>query len=129
MGTELHAGVCSDADILAVKGPTILNGKERAEIIKHCKFVDVVHPDTDYTPTIELIDKIGCNAYAHGDDPCFNADGEDICKPFVDVNRFKLFKRTEGVSTTTLTGRMLAICEESKENTGQVSSPPVQKFL
>jgi len=39
MGDYLVAGVNSDADLGRTKGPTILNVKERAEIVSHCKFV------------------------------------------------------------------------------------------
>jgi ethanolamine-phosphate cytidylyltransferase len=107
LGDELVVGTNSDADLLQVKGPTIFNGKERAEIVRHCKFVSTVHPDTDYTPTPELLDRIGCTAYAHGDDPCYNAAGEDICEPFRQLGRMRVFKRTEGVSTTDTTARLL----------------------
>ena len=122
--------MCSDAEILKTKGPTIFNGRERAEIIRHCKFVEAVEEDTVYTPTIEFIDKIGCSAYAHGDDPCIDADGNDVCEPFRKAGRFKLIKRTEGVSTTTLTGRLLALADETTEDKPeQKMEPPVQKFL
>ena len=46
MGGTVVAGVNSDADLLLNKGPTIMSGEERAEILKHCKFVDEVEPDT-----------------------------------------------------------------------------------
>lgn len=111
MGDYLVAGVNSDADLLKTKGPTIMNGKERCEIIKHCKFVQHYEPDTIYTPTFELLDKLGCTYYAHGDDPCIDSEGVDICQKFREKNRFKLFKRTEGVSTTEITGRILALAE------------------
>ena len=42
MSDILVAGVNSDADLLVNKGPTILNENERAEILRHCKFVDEV---------------------------------------------------------------------------------------
>lgn len=46
MGGVVVAGINSDADLLLNKGPTIMNGLERAEILRHCKFVDEVKPDT-----------------------------------------------------------------------------------
>ena len=48
----LVCGINSDLDLLMTKGPTILNAKERTEIMKHCKFVDEVLIDTPYTPTL-----------------------------------------------------------------------------
>jgi len=55
-GDVVVAGINSDADLLKNKGPTIMNCEERTEILRHCKFVDEVVPDTPYTPTITLLD-------------------------------------------------------------------------
>lgn len=140
MGDYLVAGVNSDADILKTKGPTIMNCQERCEIIRHCKFVQNIEPDTIYTPTFELLDKLGCEYYAHGDDPCIDSEGVDICEKFRETNRFKLFKRTEGVSTTEITGRILALAEynmmketnpdQAKEFLeSKLKEAPKQKFL
>ena len=60
-GDELVVGTCSDEEILKTKGPTIFNGRERAEIMRHCKFVDEVQADTPYTPTIEFLNDINCH--------------------------------------------------------------------
>ncbi len=76
----LVCGVNSDEDVLKTKGPTIFNIKERTEIVRHCKFVDEIVPNTKYTPDEELLDKLNCSHYAHGDDPAINADGQDICE-------------------------------------------------
>ena len=78
MSDILVAGVNSDEDLLKNKGPTILNQVERAEILRHCKFVDEVVVGTQYTPDFELLKKLDCGFYAHGDDPCFNSDGVDL---------------------------------------------------
>lgn len=56
MGDFLVAGVNTDEDIRAIKGPSILNIKERCEIIKHCKFVDQIAEGTPYHPSEELLD-------------------------------------------------------------------------
>ena len=66
-----------------------MNCKERCEIMRHCKFIENIEPETMYTPSIELIDKFNCQYYAHGDDPCIDADGVDVCKKFQDAGRFK----------------------------------------
>jgi ethanolamine-phosphate cytidylyltransferase len=131
----LVVGVNSDADILLTKGPSILNQKERSEILRHCKFADKVLEGTQYTPTPEFLKEIGCQFYSHGDDPCIDKDGNDICALFDKVNMFKQFKRTEGVSTTSLTAKLLALgdsltkdkCEQAKENPYRPS--PKQNFL
>jgi choline-phosphate cytidylyltransferase len=51
----LVAGINSDEEVRAVKGPTIMTMEERAEYLRHCKFVDEVQPSTPYTPTPELL--------------------------------------------------------------------------
>ena len=140
MSDYLVLGVNSDADLMKTKGPTVMNCKERCEIMKHCKFVQHIEPETDYTPTFELLDKFGCQFYAHGDDPCIDADGVDICERFRSKDRFKLFKRTEGVSTTEITGRILALAQynilkeqdptQAKEFLdAKLKEAPKQKFL
>lgn len=111
MGDYLVAGVNSDEDLMKNKGPTIMNVKERQEIFRHCKFVDEVAGNTPYTPTFELLKQLNCQFYAHGDDPCINSDGVDITQQFVEKGMFKIFKRTEGVSTTDITGKLLALAE------------------
>ena len=53
----LVVGVNSDSEIEKVKGPTIFKVDERCSIVKSCKWVDEVVPDTDYTPTEEILDR------------------------------------------------------------------------
>ena len=111
MGDSLVVGVNSDSDLLKNKGPTVMNVQERSEILKHCKFVDKVVADTPYTPTVELLKELNCNFYAHGDDPCIDANGLNLNEYFAGIGMFKQFKRTEGVSTTDITGKLLALAE------------------
>ena len=42
MADVLVVGVNKDEDLLLTKGPTVMNVEERAEIMRHCKFVDEV---------------------------------------------------------------------------------------
>lgn len=118
MGGTVVAGINSDEDLLLNKGPTIMSGQERAEILRHCKFVDEVKPDTQYTPSFELLQKLDCQYYAHGDDPVFNYEGVDLTAKFKEKGMFKVFKRTEGVSTTEITGRLLKLVD-ALNNAGQ----------
>ena len=74
----LVCGVNSDDDLLKTKGTTIMNIKERNEIMKHCKFVDEVIEDTPYSPSLQFLEDINCQFYAHGDDPCFDSNGVEI---------------------------------------------------
>jgi ethanolamine-phosphate cytidylyltransferase len=56
-----------------------LKCKERSDILRACKWIDEVHEDTEYTVTIDTLDRYNCNYYAHGDDPIFDSEGVDIC--------------------------------------------------
>ena len=69
----------------------------------------------EYSTTEETLKKVDCGFYAHGDDPVINAAGEDVCKPLKEKNMYKEFKRTEGISTTELTGRLLAMALQKLE--------------
>ena len=111
MGGVVVAGVNSDEDILLNKGPTIMSGLERAEILRHCKFVDEVKPDTAYIVSFDILKEFNCGFYAHGDDPVFDYTGVDLTAKFKEKNMFKVFKRTEGVSTTEITGRLLKLVD------------------
>ena len=77
MGDELVIGLNSDEEVMAIKGPTVLNIHERAEIMKSCKWIDEVVENSPYDVTVETLDKHRCNYYAHGDDLPINAEGID----------------------------------------------------
>ena len=65
-----------------------------------------------YDPTIKLIDSLNCSHVAHGDDLVVDKDGNDAYYPFKAANRMKIFKRTEGISTTDIVGRLLLMLRE-----------------
>ena len=115
-GDILVVGVNSDADVEKAKGPTLMNVNERAALIYACKWVDEVVIDTPYTPTIKLLDSLNIDYCAHGDDPCINELGEDAYGEMKKNIRFKLFRRTEGISTTEIIGRLLMLSKEKSTN-------------
>lgn len=108
----LVVGTHSDETIMGVKGPTVMKQEERAEYLKHCKYVDEVQLNTPYTPNVELLQQFNCDFYAHGDDIAINEDGNDITSELQKLGMFRMFKRTEGVSTTSLTAKLLAISQK-----------------
>lgn len=116
-GDILVLGVNSDEDVMKAKGPTLMNLKERAALVGACKWVDEVVLGTPYTPTMELLDELNIDFCVHGDDPCFNENGEDVYAPMKKAGRFKMFKRTEGISTTEIIGRLLMLNMERKRST------------
>ena len=84
-------------------------------IVAACKWVDEVATDhIPYNPTIELIDKLNCQYVAHGDDLALGADGEDSYYEIKKAGRMKTFKRTDGISTTDVVGRLLLFTKQNQ---------------
>lgn len=113
LGDVLVVGVNSDAEILKNKGPPVLNEKERADILRACKWVDEIAEATEYTVTEETLDRYNCQYYAHGDDPVIDVNGVDMVALLRAKGRFKMFKRTEGVSTTDIVGKLLLLTRDN----------------
>ncbi len=49
--------MASDEDTWKIKGPTVMNEKERAESVRHCKYVDEVIENSPWVLTPEFIEK------------------------------------------------------------------------
>jgi hypothetical protein len=64
-----------------------------------------------YEVTAEFLDRLireyHIDYIVHGDDACYSANGQDAYYAVKKAGRFKTIKRTEGVSSTDLVGRML----------------------
>lgn len=84
-----------------------MNERERYEAVRSCKWVDVVVENAPYVTTLEIMDEYGCEVCVHGDDLSIGADGKDTYQLVKDAGRFVECRRTQGVSTTELVGRML----------------------
>jgi len=129
----LVAGVHSDAQILPVKGPTVMKDDERLALVRACKWVDEVVFDVPYKPiTTDLLDQYNCQYCAHGDDFPRFADGSNMYQPVIDAGRFQLFKRTEGVSTTRLINKLLEVCgklDTKEEEDPSYSGASLYNFL
>jgi len=108
----LVVGVHSDAEIAKHKGPPVMNEQERLACVKACKWVDEVAFDTPYDPSIELLDKLNCDFGIHGDDTSTTSDGQDAYGELKKAGRMRIIKRTAGVSTTDLVGRLLLLSRE-----------------
>jgi ethanolamine-phosphate cytidylyltransferase len=131
MGDYLVLGINSDEDVERAKGPTLMNVYERAALAGACKWVDEVILNVPYTPTLDLLEQHNIDFCAHGDDPCFNELGEDVYAPMKKAGKYKVFKRTEGISTTEIIGRLLSLTKETRkrstEGTMMTSSSLLQK--
>ena len=106
-----------------------MNGEERMKLVRACKWINESYPDTPYTVSEKVLDQFNCEFYLHGDDPCINSEGVDICQELNKVGKFKVFKRTSGVSTTSITGRLLRLFESDEERKNRKKEVPKQQFL
>lgn len=116
LGDQLVVGVVSDAEIIANKGPPVTPLDERMVMVSGVKWVDEIIPDAPYAITEEfmrkLFDEYNIDYIIHGDDPCVLPDGTDAYALAKKVGRYKQIKRTEGVSSTDIVGRMLLCVRE-----------------
>ncbi|KAL4476418.1 hypothetical protein ABPG74_010151 [Tetrahymena malaccensis] len=110
----LVVGVIAQDEITKRKGPPVLSYEERVGIAKACKWADEICEHAPYDPTIELIDRLNCSHVAHGDDMIVGPDGCDAYSPFKISNRMITFKRTEGISTTDIVGRLLLMTKNQQ---------------
>lgn len=125
LGEQLVVGVVSDAEITANKGPPVTPLHERITMVSAVKWVDEVIPDAPYAITEDFMKKLftecDIDYIIHGDDPCLLPDGSDAYALAKKAGRYKQIKRTEGVSSTDIVGRML-LCVRDRSVTGNVNT-------
>lgn len=98
--TQLIVGVTGDVETHKRKGLTVMSAKERAESVRHCRWVDQVIEDCPWVIDVEFLEKHDIDYVAHDDLPYGAAEGDDIYKPIKEKGMFLVTQRTEGVSTT-----------------------------
>ncbi|PYH95834.1 cholinephosphate cytidylyltransferase [Aspergillus ellipticus CBS 707.79] len=103
----LIVGVTGDEETHKRKGLTVLSGAERAESLRHCKWVDEVIPDCPWIVTPGFIDDHQIDYVAHDDLPYGADEGDDIYAPIKAQGKFLVTQRTEGVSTTGIITRIV----------------------
>eukprot|EP00090_Calanus_glacialis_P041686 TRINITY_DN7417_c0_g1_i2.p1 TRINITY_DN7417_c0_g1~~TRINITY_DN7417_c0_g1_i2.p1 ORF type:complete len:366 (-),score=133.32 TRINITY_DN7417_c0_g1_i2:170-1183(-) len=119
MGDYLIVGVHTDEEIAKHKGPPVFNQEERYRMVKAIKWVDEVVEGAPYVTTLETLNKYDCDYCVHGDDITMTADGTDTYHLVKSAKRYKECKRTQGVSTTNLVGRMLLLSKEHMQRGDQ----------
>lgn len=105
-------GVHSDEEITENKGPTVMTLPERLAAVDACKWTTKTVPYAPYVTALDWISHYGCQYVVHGDDITSDASGEDCYRFVKAAGRFIVVKRTPGISTTDLVGRML-LCTKS----------------
>lgn len=98
--TQLIVGVTGDKETHRRKGLTVLSARERAESVRHCKWVDEVIEDCPWIVTAEFLEKHNLDYVAHDDLPYGADEGDDIYGPIKEKGMFLVTQRTEGLSTT-----------------------------
>lgn len=126
LGDQLVVGVVSDAEITANKGPPVTPLHERITMVSAVKWVDEVIPDAPYAITEEFMKKLfnecDIDYIIHGDDPCLLPDGSDAYALAKKAGRYKQIKRTEGVSSTDIVGRMLLCVRDRSVTTAHANA-------
>lgn len=130
LGDELVVGVVSDEEIIANKGPPVLSLEERMVMVSGLKWVDEVIADAPYAINEnfmkKLFDEYNIDYIIHGDDPCLLPDGSDAYALAKKAGRYKQIKRTEGVSSTDIVGRML-LCVRDRPNSDNHNHSNLQR--
>lgn len=103
----LIVGVTGNEETHKRKGLTVLSGAERAETLRHCKWVDEVIPNCPWVVTPEFLEEHQIDYVAHDDLPYGADEGDDIYAPLKAQGKFLVTQRTEGVSTTGIITRFV----------------------
>ncbi|KAJ4830781.1 Ethanolamine-phosphate cytidylyltransferase [Turnera subulata] len=117
LGDELVVGIVSDEEIIANKGPPVLSMEERLALVSGLKWVDEVIANAPYEITDKFMNSLfndhKIDYIIHGDDPCLLPDGTDAYALAKKAGRYKQIKRTEGVSSTDIVGRILSSMKDT----------------
>lgn len=105
--TTLIVGVCNDELTHRLKGKTVMTDKERAESLRHCRWVDEVVEDAPWIVNQDFLDKHKIDFVAHGEDICLDENGEDVYKFVKDQGHYQTIKRTDGISTSDIILRIV----------------------
>uniref|UniRef100_A0AAY4EFG3 ethanolamine-phosphate cytidylyltransferase n=1 Tax=Denticeps clupeoides TaxID=299321 RepID=A0AAY4EFG3_9TELE len=116
MGDYLIVGVHSDEEIAKHKGPPVFTQPERYKMVRAIKWVDEIVEGAPYVTTLETLEKYNCDFCVHGDDITLTVDGKDTYEEVKRMDRYRECKRTQGVSTTDLVGRMLLMTKAHHSN-------------
>lgn len=119
---HLIIGLIADEEILRCKGPPVMNQDERAAMIRACKWADEVIVGSEYHVSVEIIERLGCDYCVHGDDIAIRKDtGKDAYAEVREAGMLRVVKRTEGISTTDMVGKMLLMTRDEQKHEDQAA--------
>jgi len=129
MGDYLIVGVHNDSDVQHHKGPTVLTEEERYKMVRSVKWVDEVVEASPYVTELETLNEHQAEFCVHGDDITLDSNGQDTYRIMKEANRYRECKRTQGVSTTDLVGRMLLMTRSPSISEPSSDLPTQEQFV
>merc|ERR1712083_588070 len=104
----LLVGCCNDELTHAHKGKTVMNGEERYEALKHCRYVDEVVIDAPWTLDMAFLEQHKIDFVAHDEAPyTLGSTATDVYSFVKERGMFMPTQRTEGVSTSDIVARIV----------------------
>ena len=101
--------------VLISTGPPVMSEIERYGAVASCKWVDEVVECAPYTTQLDVLEQYNIDFCVHGEDVSTDEFGNDTYALVKQANKYREIKRSEGVSTTELVGRMI-LCTKSHLN-------------
>ncbi|KAM3136834.1 hypothetical protein pb186bvf_011093 [Paramecium bursaria] len=105
--TYLIVGVCGQEETTKFKGATVLDGFQRAESVRHCKWADEVIYPAPWIVDQKFLEDHQIDYVAHDDIPYVTAGVEDAYAECKRLGKFKATQRTDGISTSDIIGKIL----------------------
>jgi ethanolamine-phosphate cytidylyltransferase len=112
----LIVGIHSDPEIEENKALPVMKQNERYALLDHIKWIDEIVYDVPYSPLISTLEKARADFCIHGDDMPVNSEGVCAYDEMKLAGKLRIVKRTEGVSTTDIIGRLLTLQGSSCEH-------------
>lgn len=103
----LIVGACNDEVTHSHKGMTVLNDIERAESLRHCKWVDEVVENAPWVINQAFLDAHQIDFVAHDDIPYVSGNCSDVYKFVKDQGKFIATQKTQGISTSSIITRIV----------------------
>eukprot|EP00929_Paragymnodinium_shiwhaense_P049572 TRINITY_DN24_c0_g1_i1.p1 TRINITY_DN24_c0_g1~~TRINITY_DN24_c0_g1_i1.p1 ORF type:complete len:432 (+),score=105.31 TRINITY_DN24_c0_g1_i1:62-1357(+) len=111
----LVVGIHSDDEIKENKALPVMRQAERYALLEHVKWIDEIVHDVPYSPLLSTLERANADFCIHGDDMPTNSQGVCAYDGMRDAGKLRIIKRTEGVSTTDLIGRLLTLARQQHE--------------